>query len=373
MTSYLFDGLHSNLPQLSAELKARLSYAMVKVNNGWQSHSIDEVETLASQAASPTSSTSTVHGRHGSSASPQLPLSSHRPASSTNNFPAPPDSTWKGSPNASSAMSPPSVTKNIPALAPPVSIQPSRPSLITRRNSNPRYTPTFLSNSHHGSPQTPAQPSPIQGTPDHRGLRTPVVDPILFSPHQNVREQDAIESLLFMSSPGNSANLKHNFPSSSQPLSSMRNGITSASASPHRTALPSSQPRKSLPSGRPAPSSQPLPHGHSQPKRVGFDKSPSSLSDMDVDEQYGTPHGAYSQGTPRRKANGAEGHHARQLSSLSMSSGLGVSARTRPALGDADIEQMLDRVAADESSDSEGEIPLPLSSRSRREGAGIHA
>ena len=330
---------------------------------------------MASQAASPTSSTSTIHGRHGSSASPQLHLSSHRPTPSTSTFPAPAlDSAWRGSPNASSAMSPPSVTKNIPALAPPVSIQPSRPSLITRRNSNPRYTPTFLSNSHQGSPQTPAQPSPLQVTPDHRGLRTPVVDPILFSPHQNVREQDAIESLLFMSSPGNSANLKHNFPSSSQPVSSMRNGITSASASPHRTALPSSQPRKSLPSGRPSHSSQPLPHGHSQPKRVGFDKSPSSLSDMDVDEPYGTPHhGAYLRGTPRRKANGAEGHPARQMAPLSMPSGLGASSRARPALGDADIEQMLDRVAADESSDSEGEIPLPLSSRSRREGASIHA
>ncbi|KAJ4387017.1 hypothetical protein N0V85_007823 [Neurospora sp. IMI 360204] len=62
----------SRLGELSAELKTRLSYAMVKVNNGWQSHSIDQVESLASRAASPTSSNSTVHMRNGASASPQL-------------------------------------------------------------------------------------------------------------------------------------------------------------------------------------------------------------------------------------------------------------------------------------------------------------
>jgi len=47
---------------------------MVKVNNGWQSHSIDEVESLASQAGSPTSSTSTLHGRRNPITSPRTAM-----------------------------------------------------------------------------------------------------------------------------------------------------------------------------------------------------------------------------------------------------------------------------------------------------------
>ncbi|KAJ4285938.1 hypothetical protein N0V88_008213 [Collariella sp. IMI 366227] len=74
---------------------------------------------------------------------------------------------------------------------------------------------------------------------------------MLVSPHTNVREQTAIESLLFMSSPGNSANLKHAFPgSSSQPLPSAHQ------PQQQRTALPTSQPRKSL--LRPPTASRPL-------------------------------------------------------------------------------------------------------------------
>lgn len=174
---------------------------------------------------------------------------------------------------------------------------------------------------------------------------------MLFSPHQtpqqNVREQDAMEALLFMSSPGNSANLKHNFPSSSRPLNR------------DRTALPGSQPRKSLPSGRPTQNPVPHPNGPAQPKRVGFD-NPGA---MDVDDA-GSP---YARGTPRRKAvNGAElrGNDARsattaRLKPLPLSSGLSGPLRPRPKLADEDIDRMLDSVAAEDSSDSDGEIVIP--------------
>src|ERR1700710_1578700 len=44
---------------------------MVKVNNGWQSNTIEEVESLASLTGSPASSTSTLPGRRNVAASPR--------------------------------------------------------------------------------------------------------------------------------------------------------------------------------------------------------------------------------------------------------------------------------------------------------------
>lgn len=324
---------------------------MVKVNHGWQSHSIDEVESLASQAASPTSSTSTVHGRPGISASPRVTLTAMRHGTQSAGISPirqqPPqgrtyDSFWRGSnarPQHHSA-SPPAT--QVPMLAPPAAIQPGRSTYMNpRRNSNARYTPAYLS--HQASPHTPAQPSPLQSTPGAASMRTPQTDPILFSPHQNVREQEALETLLFMSSPGNSANLKHTFSSTSH------NGASAAQS--QRTALPTSrlapnaQTRKTLPTVR----------HHAQGsigKRVGFEKSPSNVSEMDVDDHYGSP-----RGTPRRRTIGGS------RPSLTVPAGLTAPSRPRPQLQDADIERMLDRVAADDSSDSEGEISLPRGQR----------
>jgi hypothetical protein len=336
---------------------------MMKVTHGWQAHSIDEVESLASQAASPTSSTSTLHGRHGASASPRVPLSGMRyGASSAGVSPVsqqPPhgrtyESFWRES-NAKShpsSISPPA--SQVPTLAPPAPIQPRQASQANpRRNSTARYAPAYLS---QASPHTPGQPSPLQSTPGTRASRTPQIDPILFSPHQNVREQEALETLMFMSSPGNSANMKHTFPTSQS-----RNGLSNG----QRTALPTSrlgpgmdqstQQRKALPTGRHQPHA-------SLGKRVGFEKSPSNVSNMDIDEPYGSPQ---SRGTPRRKTIAGMSRP-----SLSIPTGLGGgSSRPRPALRDDDIERMLDRVAADDSSDSEGEIRLP--SDRRRGGAGV--
>jgi cytochrome c556 len=39
--------------QLSAQLKTRLSYAMVKVQNGWEKRSLDDLEDETSQRGSP--------------------------------------------------------------------------------------------------------------------------------------------------------------------------------------------------------------------------------------------------------------------------------------------------------------------------------
>ncbi|KAI1474870.1 hypothetical protein F4774DRAFT_315719 [Daldinia eschscholtzii] len=360
----------SRIGELSAELKTKLSYAMVKVNNGWQGHSIDEVESLASQVASPTSSTSTLHGRYGASASPRVAVAPmrHRASSMvtspTSQHPTqgrPYDPSWR----EGNMKSPPSTSPitQVPSLAPPAPIQPRQPNQVhPRRSSNARFTPAYLSHPHHVSPHTPAQPSPLQATPGHGNIRTPNVDPILFSPHQNVREQEALETLMFMSSPGNSANVKHAFPSS---LPSSQGSQTAQPLHPPqtrnggRTALPTSrlgsgaeagsQGRKSLPTARPQ-------HHHAlQVKRVGFEKSPGGYGGMDIDDPHVSPR---SRGTPRRRTNGSA-----PRPSLSIPAGLSGPSRPRTALRGDDIERMLDRVAADDSSDSEGEIHIPQNRR----------
>ncbi|KAH9990896.1 hypothetical protein F4779DRAFT_251882 [Xylariaceae sp. FL0662B] len=356
----------SRIGELSAELKAKLSYAMVKVNNGWQSHSIDEIESLASQAASPTSSTSTLHGRYSASTSPRIsvasatrprapstiitsPVGHHPPHSRTY------ESFWRDSHGKPSSATTSPISQ-VPALAPPAPIQPRQPGYTNpRRNSNAKYAPAYLSHSHHTSPHTPAQPSPLQNTPGQRSIRTPNVDPILFSPHQNMREQEALETLVFMSSPGNSANLKHTYGSAhasqpsqpSQPRSSGRTALPTSRLGPGSET--SSQGRKSLPTGRLHP------HHAPQAKRVGFDKSPSNYGEMDIDDQPGSAH---IRSTPRRRTNG----HAPKPS-LSLPAGLSGPSRPRSTLRSDDIERMLDRVAGEASSDSEGEIHLPQNRR----------
>jgi hypothetical protein len=61
-----------------------------------------------------------------------------------------------------------------------------------------------------------------------------------------------------------------------------------------------------------------------------------------------------------------------RLKQLPVSAGLTVSSKPRPPLADEDIDRMLDRAAAaaEEDSDSDGEIQLPAQ-RVRRDGAGV--
>lgn len=330
--------------QLSNELRTRLSYAMVKVNNGWQSNSLEEVENMASQAASPVSSTSTVHRRQGSSASPRMPMS--KPPSSS--APLPQTSGIQ----RRKSHTPPNSGWSKPSLAPPAPIQPSTlsaPHTNPRRNSHPHRTPGMLSHSHSASPHTPGQPSTL-----HHGPRSRVAgDPVLMSPHQNVREQDAIETLLFMSSPGNSANLKYAFspPSSSAPAG----GMSRPQATRH--ALPTG-PRKPLPSQR-------------QPQHVRkgpYDSSsmpppPGSPMDLDSPQQQ---YASQNRVMPRRRTIGGR---SQLRGTLSLPSGIGIgNGKTRKTLRDEDIERMLDQASAEagDSSDDE-EILIP----SRRPVAGV--
>jgi hypothetical protein len=171
------------------QLKTRLKYAMVKIQNGWEKQSIDQLETLAA-AHSPSASAPRM-SRHSSSSSEQYLMSpivqttppqrtrllqSHGRSNSTNSVP--------GSLYAAHYQG--------PSLAPAPQITSRRSA---RRNTDSRAPPS-LSRANHLS--TPA-------APDTRLHASSLLSCNL----QNQAEKDAIDSLLFMSSPNNSNNMRH--------------------------------------------------------------------------------------------------------------------------------------------------------------------
>jgi hypothetical protein len=300
---------------------------MLKVQNGWQSNSLDEVESMASQAASPTSSNSTIHRCNDASGSPHISL----PAAAVQYG-------HEHTRRRPQSISPPAQPNNRPGLAPPAAIRPSSGGHPNkRRHSNARHPPKLNIMGHNTSPNTHPQASPLLSA----NLRPPQ-DRAMYSPHQNVREQDAIESLLFMSSPGNSANMKHAF----SPSGSPGPGATTPGNAPTRHALPSG-PRKTQPLQRPP----------QQDKKVGFVNSPLTSqpqSPIHMDSPYALPNRAGN--VARRRVNGASSH---LRGALSLPSGLGTNSSNSPrrTIDDAYVETMLEQAAA-ESSDEE-EIQLP--------------
>ncbi|KAI6778050.1 uncharacterized protein J7T54_007658 [Emericellopsis cladophorae] len=326
----------STIGDLSHDLKTRLSYAMIKVNNGWQYRSLNEVETLASQGVSPTSSTSTPgHRRNGSSASPQMGA---RPMVHFVDGPVP----------RRKSNSPPRLGHQ-QGLAPPASIRPSVGMAPTgshpRRNSNTRYTPTMLSQSRSaGGPRTPAQLSALQTNLLRPGAQVQL-------PQPNNREQDAIETLLFMSSPNNSANLKHSFSPAGSP-------------GPSSQPIPKSTTRQPLPTGpRKALPGQKTGQGA---KRVGFDASPGQAVAPGSPMELDSPHRDSPRGMSRRRTDA--GGHVR--SAMSLPSALGIThVPLRKPMSDKDIDRMLDRGDDGNNSSDDEEIQIP-----RRNGVGaIHA
>jgi hypothetical protein len=75
---------------------------------------------------------------------------------------------------------------------------------------------------------------------------------------------------------------------------------------------------------------------------------------MDVDQPY--PKG--------RKVNGSDIAPVVRFKHIPLSSGLSLPSHSRRVLADADIDRMLERAAAEESSDSEGEIEIPMRQQS---------
>ncbi|EMR87801.1 hypothetical protein BcDW1_3591 [Botrytis cinerea BcDW1] len=237
----------SRFGELSSELRTRLSYAMVKVNNGWESKSINEVETIASQAGSPTSSNSTINNRRNLvHTSPRTAIASIQGQGSRDVFG--PRSTadfdlytrteplsrtyesfWRDHSTANGAQSYRhnlynSSSPQSKSLAPPADIRPTPPSRrsdskFSKLPSIPRHS---SANSHHSfnnsAPQTPS------GTAHRRSRHTAT------SEHRTTREQekretleqDAIEMLLSMGSPGNSQNMAPNLTPPQLPKKSPR-------------------------------------------------------------------------------------------------------------------------------------------------------
>ncbi|KAM3076176.1 hypothetical protein ACMFMG_006312 [Clarireedia jacksonii] len=230
----------SKVSQLSSELRTRLSYAMVKVNNGWESNSINEVETLASQAGSPTSSTSTFNNRRNILASPRAVIAKKQGQGSRDVFgprtavdfdlyPRPEipsrtyESFWRDH-SANGAHSRPTLhhpsSQKSKSLAPPADIRPT----VSSRRSDPKF------------PRPPSMPG-HSSVGSHRSFnnnsapRTPNIRPSDFgstekaiTPSQKtLQEQDAIETLLFMSSPGNSNNMGPALPPSQRAQISPQN------------------------------------------------------------------------------------------------------------------------------------------------------
>lgn len=235
--------------QLGAVLRTKLSYAMVKVNHGWQDMPLAEVESMTSQAGSPTSSGSTMNGRK-SLASPRAAIASRQRRAAVDPYAAPSSSApaasfaytsnrlreagqqvstyesfWKAHSASTqpTAFAPQPAVSNTP-LAPPADIRPSPPN--SRRSADSRFTklpglPTQTSNtsqpprleipqsSAETAPHTPGRAS-VSGSSSAvpNSTQTSLPD----SSQKSLQERDAIETLIFMSSPGNSSKASHTFP-----------------------------------------------------------------------------------------------------------------------------------------------------------------
>ncbi|KAL8952587.1 MAG: hypothetical protein Q9222_001502 [Ikaeria aurantiellina] len=215
----------SQISELSNDLRTRLSYAMFKVQNGWQAHNLNELEAIAAQKLSPASVT---QQRPFGATSP--PDDSAHPPSSQDTQPFSPErsrQTYQFQPSQAALLSPASPpqaqqhtyedffrdeartggildstkSKNSPhrgpTLAPPVDILPRTARRTHAINGNQPPLPPPLQTANFPSTPPPPQPQHNPSTATTRTLQTP-------TQQKSAMEQDAVETLMFMSSPGNS-------------------------------------------------------------------------------------------------------------------------------------------------------------------------
>ncbi|OOQ90136.1 hypothetical protein PEBR_05254 [Penicillium brasilianum] len=222
----------SRIAQLSVHIRTRLSYAAAKIEKSRQSQTssqlalrgLDNLSSLDSQttsgAGSPLNSNPTSHPPYNSSASTPRPFLSHH--------------------RSQSALSSPGKLLAIPKLAPPVDIISSNGDTRRRRpNPNePLQKPVgrspYSHHKRHHSTQELSVYNSMNGSPRVIGPGTPYIPPFSCAPtssqegshgtrtqSQNTSmEQDAIETLLFMSSPENSG--YRSSPRPLQPLATQR-------------------------------------------------------------------------------------------------------------------------------------------------------
>jgi hypothetical protein len=206
---------------------------------------IEEVESRTSQAGSPTSSTSTLQGRRNIVTSPRSAIASlqgqPRDLALYGNAAAAPvsqtetiayaeaqrsrtyESFWREQSQRSSQtpVNLASSASRHPSLAPSADItSAARYTPNPRRSDTPRFTkpPTLIGQSTsdlgQNTQQSVGRHTPTPRTPNRNSS---TVDAMLQTANQkSLQERDAIETLIFMSSPGNSNSLGNNFPPSGQ-------------------------------------------------------------------------------------------------------------------------------------------------------------
>lgn len=204
----------SRIGELSAQLKARLSYAMVKVQNGWEKQSLDELEEVHSQRGSPSSAPE--RGDRLTFGSPYLSHCRRRPSGVSDH-------------SDQIIMSPASDPTRSYAITPPAYWRPSsKPAIhaatnlisITDTHSNSHIpthhglapAPEFQHNNRRRRSSVSLPPPPLLGSSQRKHYSDLGAGPtmpatprtgILRMPSQQA-EKDAVDTLLFMSSPNNS-------------------------------------------------------------------------------------------------------------------------------------------------------------------------
>ncbi|KAI9890181.1 MAG: hypothetical protein M1814_004343 [Vezdaea aestivalis] len=214
----------SRFSEIGAQLRSRLSYAMVKVQHGWEKHSLEEIEQLAEQKLSPTSTsaptllTSPRPSRVNSNGITQRPaFSNGHPGTLHTRRPsdlaaAGPRSAEDAQPTKIFGFSPrdqpifhtsrgPLRQSPLSPTSPRAVLGPPAPIGLSRRPQR-EYTPSFANGSRTGSNlSNSSRESPFPSTPPPRKEHLSQIS----TPQQNTaQEQDVVEALLNMSSPGNS-------------------------------------------------------------------------------------------------------------------------------------------------------------------------
>ncbi|TID26395.1 hypothetical protein E6O75_ATG00888 [Venturia nashicola] len=202
----------SRAAEISAQLKARLQYAMVKVQRGWETSTLDQLErSHLSQSSTPLIPSTPVamnsNRRRESVYSDISERFYNSPNTQTSPQPFPRAFDYHQSPAGHGFQYysiPAGRSTNGPSLAPAAPISPARPG---RRSLSSRAPPNLITNlmppTNSGQPTTPTS--------------NPVRQGILRMPSQQA-EKDALEAMMFMSSPNNSSNLKHAASAASSPL-----------------------------------------------------------------------------------------------------------------------------------------------------------
>ncbi len=359
--------------ELTSELKTRLSYAMMKVQKGWESLPIYEVESLASQSGSPKSSTSGVNGRPSELTSPRVALAHHQDGDvaigdagngeaqieGQKNNERTYESFWRSQTQRTYASpqhqqvqsSSQPVADYSPRMRQNGGFLPRRTSLKGTQHrlglGGLCHSTSDLSQYSTSSSGTTTVPPPHTPREDSlSGAHTPVPasaapashNDNLHTPHepsrgqansgresgqtktQSMQEQDAIETLLFMSSPGQA--ILNNF-SSSQPNPSGHRLSQTSAPNNHISA------------------SQPLSQG--SPLKSEF---ASYREQFREDPESGRPYGG-----SRANYNNLL-RRTEQRRSTSTSSGVRDEARMER------IDRLIDSYK-EESSDEEVEIPIP--------------